>query len=98
MRLSHRSDDHTGHALRAPSTLHAFNRYEIKYVMPAVAVPRLRAELARRLDVDSHGAGGRGYGVWSLYYDTRDLRFYWEKVEGLRFRRKLRIRHYGDRF
>jgi hypothetical protein len=28
---------------------------------------------------------------------ARDLRFYWEKIEGLRFRRKLRIRHYGDR-
>ena len=30
--------------------------------------------------------------------DTRRLRFYWEKIEGLKFRRKLRIRHYGDRF
>ncbi|MFD3954445.1 VTC domain-containing protein, partial [Streptomyces albidoflavus] len=37
-----------------------------------------------------------GYGVWSLYYDTPQLRFYWEKIEGLKFRRKLRIRHYGD--
>jgi SPX domain protein involved in polyphosphate accumulation len=36
--------------------------------------------------------------VWSVYYDTRLLRFYWEKIEGLRFRRKLRVRHYGDRF
>jgi hypothetical protein len=35
--------------------------------------------------------------VWSVYYDTRQLRFYWEKVEGLRFRRKVRVRHYGDR-
>ena len=33
--------------------------------------------------------------MWSRYYDTRDLRFYWEKIEGIRFRRKLRIRHYG---
>ncbi|MDW5323713.1 polyphosphate polymerase domain-containing protein [Plantactinospora sp. KLBMP9567] len=93
---SGRSGDHVGHALRAPSALHAFNRYEIKYLMPSTAVPALRTELARRLDVDSHGVGG-GYGVWSVYYDTRDLRFYWEKIEGLRFRRKLRVRHYGDR-
>ncbi|MBF9128528.1 polyphosphate polymerase domain-containing protein [Plantactinospora sp. S1510] len=91
-----RSDDHAGHALRGPSTLHAFNRYEIKYLMPSTAVPALRRELASRLDVDSHGLDG-GYGVWSVYYDTRDLRFYWEKIEGLRFRRKLRVRHYGDR-
>ncbi|MEU8259463.1 polyphosphate polymerase domain-containing protein [Micromonospora sp. NPDC048999] len=90
-----RSED-SGHALRAPSKLHAFNRYEIKYLMPSTALPALRTELARRLDFDSNGVSG-GYGVWSVYYDTRDLRFYWEKVEGLKFRRKLRIRHYGDR-
>lgn len=85
-----------GHALRAPSPGHAFNRYEIKYLVPVAAVPALRAELAGRLDRDPHG-GERGYGVWSVYYDTPTLRFYWEKIEGLRFRRKLRIRHYGDR-
>src|SRR5688500_10353792 len=78
------SDDQTGHALRAASRLHAFNRYEIKYLMPRVAVPELREQLARRLDLDSHAVNG-GYGVWSVYYDTRDLRFYWEKIEGLRF-------------
>ncbi|WP_203735794.1 polyphosphate polymerase domain-containing protein [Paractinoplanes durhamensis] len=83
--------------MRAPTALHAFNRYEIKYLLPSTQIPELRAELIRRLDVDSHGADG-GYGVWSTYYDTRDLRFYWEKIEGLKFRRKLRLRHYGDRF
>jgi hypothetical protein len=91
-----RGDDHVGHALRAPSALHAFNRYEIKYLVPAVDVAALREKLAARMDADSHGSAS-GYGVWSLYYDTTDLRFYWEKIEGLRFRRKLRIRHYGDR-
>jgi hypothetical protein len=90
------SDDHRGHALRAPSTLHAFNRYEIKYLVPSTVMPALRAALASRLELDRYSAGG-GYGVWSVYYDTRDLRFYWEKIEGIRFRRKLRIRHYGDR-
>lgn len=89
--------DHSGHALRAPSKLHAFNRYEVKYLVDAAAVPALRGALEERMDRDSHGANG-GYGVWSVYYDTTRLRFYWEKIEGLRFRRKLRVRHYGDRF
>ena len=31
-----------------------------------------------------------------MYYDTPALRFYWEKIDGLPFRRKLRIRCYGD--
>ncbi|SCG35754.1 VTC domain-containing protein [Micromonospora echinaurantiaca] len=91
-----RDGDQAGHALRAPSKLHAFNRYEIKYLVDTARVPALREQLAVRLAPDSHGADG-GYGVWSVYYDTAGLRFYWEKIEGLRFRRKLRIRHYGDR-
>jgi len=85
-----------GHALRAPSRLHAFNRYEIKYLVPREILGDLRDELGRRMEVDAYAAAG-GYGVWSVYYDTTRLRFYWEKIEGLRFRRKLRIRHYGDR-
>ncbi|MEV0590113.1 polyphosphate polymerase domain-containing protein [Nonomuraea cavernae] len=86
-----------GHALRAPSKLHAFNRYEIKYLVDAALVGELREELEQVLDRDKH-SGDQGYGIWSVYYDTRQLRFYWEKIEGLKFRRKLRIRHYGDRF
>ncbi|MGN9768620.1 polyphosphate polymerase domain-containing protein [Micromonospora sp. SD12] len=88
--------DRAGHALRAPSRLHAFNRYEIKYLVDSGTARALRDEFARRMELDSH-AGIAGYGVWSVYYDTSELRFYWEKIEGLRFRRKLRIRHYGDR-
>ena len=79
-------------SLRAPSRLHAFNRYEIKYLVDVSAVDGLRQQLAGRMDPEDQ------YGVWSLYYDTPQLRFYWEKIEGLRFRRKLRVRHYGDRF
>jgi len=88
------SDVNAGHRLRAPSRLHAFNRFEIKYLVDAADIPLLRHELATRLDPDVTG----GYGVWSVYYDTPQLRFYWEKIEGIRFRRKVRIRHYGDRF
>ena len=90
-----RDDDRGGHALRAASRLHAFNRYEIKYLVPTGDVPALRERFAARMDRDSHG-GDTGYGVWSVYYDTAGLRFYWEKIEGLKFRRKLRVRHYGE--
>ncbi|GAA2702020.1 polyphosphate polymerase domain-containing protein [Nonomuraea recticatena] len=86
-----------GHRLRAPSKLHAFNRYEIKYLIDADLVDDLREELENRLDRDRH-CPEEGYNIWSVYYDTQQLRFYWEKIEGLKFRRKLRVRHYGDRF
>lgn len=77
------------------SRLHAFNRYEIKYFVDEMKVPELRRELAARMDTDPYSPHG-GYPVTSLYYDTPDLRFYWEKIEGLKFRRKVRMRLYGD--
>ncbi|WP_182347093.1 polyphosphate polymerase domain-containing protein [Tomitella gaofuii] len=76
-------------------SLRVFNRYEIKYLVDESDVPRLREELDVRLDADPYSGRG-GYPVASLYYDTADLRFYWEKIEGLRFRRKLRLRLYGN--
>ncbi len=37
------------------------------------------------------------YTVRSLYYDSPNLDFYWEKIDGLKVRRKLRIRTYNTR-
>ena len=54
----------------------------------------MREELNAHMDSDVNSPIG-GYPVTSLYYDTQSLRFYWEKIEGLKFRRKLRIRLYG---
>ncbi|MEU0137748.1 polyphosphate polymerase domain-containing protein [Streptomyces sp. NPDC006296] len=81
--------------LHVASRLHAFNRFELKYLVPVEEAAAIRDELGERMDRDPHSPVG-GYGVWSLYYDSPELRFYWEKIEGLKFRRKLRIRHYGD--
>lgn len=85
----------TGGLRETASRLHAFNRYEIKYLIDEYAVPELRAALAARMESDPFSPAG-GYPVNSVYYDTPDLRFYWEKIEGLRFRRKLRMRLYGN--
>ncbi|HET8994230.1 MAG TPA: polyphosphate polymerase domain-containing protein [Rhodococcus sp. (in: high G+C Gram-positive bacteria)] len=76
------------------SRLHSFNRYEIKYLVDEMRVPQLRAELAARMENDPFSPRG-GYPVTSVYYDTPSLRFYWEKIEGLKFRRKVRMRLYG---
>ena len=89
------SHDAIGHKLRAPGKLHAFNRYELKYLVPEDKVPAIREELNQHMVRDPY-VGPTGYGVWSVYYDTANLRFYREKIEGLKFRRKLRIRRYGE--
>jgi len=78
----------------ALATIRRFNRFELKYLADRRLIDGFRAELPAKLDRDPHGVDGF-YPVWSTYYDTRGLRFYWEKIDGEKFRRKLRIRHYG---
>ena len=76
------------------ATIRRFNRFELKYLADRDLVRAFRDDLPDRLARDANGLNGF-YPVWSLYYDTRDLQCYWEKIDGERFRRKLRIRHYG---
>ena len=78
------------------SAIRKFNRFELKYLLSWEAAERLKQELERYLQPDTHGDENGTYALASLYYDTADYRFYWEKVEGVKFRRKLRIRHYEE--
>ncbi len=55
--------------LQTASSLHAFNRYEIKYLAEERDVPRLREALAAHMAADEFSPVG-GYPVTSLYYDT----------------------------
>jgi SPX domain protein involved in polyphosphate accumulation len=73
-----------------------FNRFELKYVLPLSQCAHIIDELKRQIPPDRHG-GERGYPLVSLYYDSPQLDCFWAKVEGIRFRRKVRLRIYpGD--
>lgn len=72
-----------------------FNRFELKYLLPFDVAADLKQELTKYMTKDVYGKNGK-YTLSSLYYDSDDYRFYWEKVEGIKFRRKLRIRRYVD--
>lgn len=75
------------------STIRKFNRFELKYVLPIENAVEFAKAIKSFLNVDSYGEKGK-YAIRSLYYDSPDHKFYWEKMDGLRFRRKLRIRYY----
>lgn len=77
------------------AAVRSINRYELKYLADPARVRGLHTEIAALLDRDPEATGAT-YPLWSVYYDTADLRCYWEKIDGLKFRRKLRIRHYGE--
>jgi SPX domain protein involved in polyphosphate accumulation len=72
-----------------------FNRYELKYVLPIWRRDRIIADLDGFAELDAHG-GREGYRLLSLYYDSPGLDFFWAKVDGLKYRRKLRLRIYPD--
>lgn len=71
-----------------------FNRYELKYILPVTACERLIEELRERLPEDEHSVGA-GYRIMSLYYDSPALDCFWAKIEGIKFRRKVRLRTYA---
>jgi SPX domain protein involved in polyphosphate accumulation len=71
-------------------------RYELKYLMHHDQAAEIAASLALYMLPDEHGDSLGHYQVTSLYYDTTDYTAYWDKVDGHRNRRKLRVRIYGD--
>jgi len=75
-------------------TIRSFNRFELKYIVTLKQAEIFKKALRAYLLPDEHGNGNGRYMLTSLYYDSPDMRCYWEKVDGIRFRRKLRIRRY----
>ncbi|MFA6497322.1 MAG: polyphosphate polymerase domain-containing protein [Patescibacteria group bacterium] len=75
--------------------LREFNRFELKYLLSRSQAEALKMHLCAFMEKDEHGKIG-SYTLKSLYFDSDDFRCYWEKIEGIKFRRKLRIRHYSD--
>jgi SPX domain protein involved in polyphosphate accumulation len=71
-------------------------RYELKYLLRRDQVKLLVAELHQTLRLDAHVGELGTYPITSLYYDTPDYKAYWDKLDGHRSRRKVRVRVYGD--
>lgn len=73
-----------------------FNRYELKFIIPVKTRDALLPALLEHMTFDPHGAGDGSYRVTSLYYDSADLSCYRAKLEGIKYRRKVRLRLYGE--
>lgn len=71
------------------------HRYELKFIVDAPIKERLLERAKPSLEHDPHGKGGY-YRVSSQYFDSPDFKAYWEKLDGVGFRRKFRLRYYGD--
>ena len=71
-------------------------RRELKFLLPCSVRDELRRAVRRHAGLDPFCARWRphGYVVRSVYFDTVDYEFYFEKIDGVRVRKKLRVRAY----
>jgi SPX domain protein involved in polyphosphate accumulation len=74
------------------------SRFEYKYLVSNDDLHKLRSQISPYLELDKYAAKRKNkeYVVRSLYYDTPQLRFYYEKLAGLKNRKKVRIRGYNE--
>ncbi len=74
-----------------------YGRYELKYFLPMNRAKELINQVEMHIQPDPHAEICEGlpkYCIQSVYLDTEDLKLYYEKIDGLRDRRKFRIRAY----
>lgn len=76
--------------------IRTFNRFELKYLISLRQAGEVKEILKKYLLPDVYGHRDNRYQVTSLYYDSPDLRCYWEKENGIKTRRKLRVRYYDS--
>ena len=77
-------------------SIRKFNRFELKYILTLQQAEKFKNALRAFMRSDENGSDNGRYSLTSLYYDSPDLRCYWEKEYGIRYRRKLRLRRYEN--
>lgn len=78
-------------------TLH-FQRFEFKYPMHKPTADKIIPALLKYMVWDPYvrGQEEKSYRVNSLYFDNGDYGCFWEKEAGVVFRKKFRLRMYGE--
>lgn len=71
-------------------------RKEIKYAISFIDESIIANRLRLVMDCDPHN-GTQGYLVRSLYFDTLQNQDYFEKMDGLENRKKIRLRIYDPK-
>lgn len=75
-----------------------FQRFEFKYQLPLCLVDGMIPKFLKHMQVDAYARDlpDNAYTVASLYYDSAGYGCYYDKIAGLKTRKKLRIRYYPD--
>lgn len=72
-------------------------RYELKFVIPDQAAELLKNQLRQVMTVDEHSVSTEySYEIRSLYFDDIYSNAYFDKLDGVEYRSKYRIRLYNN--
>lgn len=71
-------------------------RFELKYLITEEMALKVRDFVRCFMDFDEYSVGkpNFSYAVHSLYLDSDDLKMYWDTINGVKNRFKLRLRYY----
>jgi len=75
-------------------------RLEYKYLIPVSKFEQIKREMLPYLILDEYAdrKDKKEYTVRSIYFDNSKWQYYVDKIEGLKVRKKLRVRGYNDSF
>ncbi len=75
-----------------------YERKEFKYYVSLEKLQPLRERILAHMDHDPFCRNRKDnrYHVRSIYFDTPGKLFYFEKIDGVKIRKKLRVRAYND--
>jgi len=82
--------------INAPSTSQHFNRFELKFLLHYKQAREFVERISSHVHADPNAVRDGFYKIVSVYYDSPGLACYWEKLDGEKYRRKVRVRTYGD--
>ena len=72
-------------------------RYELKYVISNQAAELLKQQLKALMETDSHSVSDEySYMIRSLYFDDINSSAYFDKLDGVEYRSKYRMRIYNN--
>ncbi|MDH3444733.1 MAG: polyphosphate polymerase domain-containing protein [Deltaproteobacteria bacterium] len=77
-------------------SIRSINRFELKYIVRRDVADKFIRSLDGYVYTDPNCNDEGGYPIYSLYCDSPGLSLFWEKIEGIKYRRKVRIRRYGN--
>ncbi|MCK4817415.1 polyphosphate polymerase domain-containing protein [bacterium] len=71
-----------------------FRRFEFKYIIDIKTRNNIIEDITPFCYIDENTQENGEYSVHSLYYDSDNFKSYFEKINGEKYRRKIRIRQY----